>query len=614
MRLRVQILGIVIAGLFLASVVSVGIPHAVDMSGREPSPSGGAKSRQLSLEFAAPMLSEKQGYVNINVEGCRLTRSAGQPILPVATKTLTFPLGTHIFDVQCRPGDMATMELPDKPMPAPCLVSCDGDLASEVREGPVYRSNQVYPSEWIRWRANGGLQDGEHVTYLTLNVYPVRYHPTDGFIEYIRSIDISVTCELGEGLVTGDNYDMVIISPLTFFPAVSNLIEHKESLGLSCQWATLLQIANGRYFPAQGSDAAEKIKYFIKNAVEQWGTRYVLIMGGPGRVPMRTVYTQPAADASETFTSDLYYEDIYDGDGGFSSWDSNNNDYYGEYNHSGNIDEMDLYPDVHVGRLACRSGIEAWFAVGKIIGYESSTAGDWYHRFVVAGGDSFNDGPQWGTDYYEGEITVNVSTAYMEDFMPVKLLGSNGRLSKENIKGEWSQGAGFVNLEGHGNYLSWATHPPHDYNTWIGIQVQDIPDLGNNGRLPFVVLGGCHIADMGHTYECFAWQLVRARNKGAIATTGFASLSWGADDDVNGNGEPDIIEYASGYLDVLVFKQYGHKDITVAGEMCDAAVTEYLNTAPVQWNNAYLDIWDCKTVSSWVLLGDPSLQLGGISG
>jgi len=30
-------------------------------------------------------------------------------------------------------------------------------------------------------------------------------------------------------------------------------------------------------------------------------------------------------------------------------------------------------------------------------------------------------------------------------------------------------------------------------------------------------------------------------------------------------------------------------------------------------NNAYLDIWDCKTVTAWVLLGDPSLQLGGIS-
>ncbi len=614
MRLRAQLLAVIVAGFFVASAVSVGIPGAVEQSEQQLSPVNDATSRQLSMDFPAPTLSDKQGYVNVNVDGCRRTRSAGQPILPYASKTMTFPLGTRVTDVQVSTGDVARMELPGKPMPAPRLISRDGDLTSEVREGPVYRGSQTYPSEWVRWRTSGGLKNGEHVTYLTLNVYPARYHPTERSIEYIRSVDITVSCKPGAGLETGEGADMVVVSPLTFYPAVNRLIEHKESLGVTCQWATPLQIKSGRYFPVEGSDAAEQIKYFIKNAVEEWGTRYVLIMGAPGRVPMRTVYTQPAADSSETFTSDLYYEDLYDGSGSFCSWDSNDNGYYGEYNHSGNIDTMDLYPDVHVGRLACRSVIEAWLAVDKIITYESSAAGDWYKRFLVAGGDSFNDGPRWGTDYYEGEITVNQSVSYMDGFTPVKLLGSNGRLSTDNIKDEWSQGAGFVNLEGHGNYLSWATHPPHQYNTWVGIQVQDIPDLSNTGKLPFVVLGGCHIADMGHTYECFAWQLVRAVGKGAIATTGFTSLSWGADDDVNGNGQPDIIEYASGYLDTLVFKQYGQDDINVAGAVCDAAVTEYLNTAPVEWNNAYLDIWDCKTVSAWVLLGDPSLQLGGTAG
>jgi len=612
MRLRVQILGVIITGLFLASAISAGIPGVIEPAEHQATPTDDLQSRHITLDFTTPTVSQKQDYININVDGCRPTRSAGQPILPIATRTLTFPLGTSINDVQCQPGDIATMELSAKPIPAPRLISHDGDLTSEVWEGPVYAGSNAYPSEWVRWRTNGGLQDGEHVTYLTLNVYPVRYHPAADTAAYLSSIDVTVSYEAGTGLATGDGYDMVVISPLTFYPAVTKLIEHKESLGITCQWATPMQISSGKYFPVEGDDTAEQIKYFIKNAIEEWGTRYVLIMGALGRVPIRTVYTQPSADSSETFASDLYYADIYDGSGGFSSWDSNDNDYYGEYNHSGNIDEMDLYPDVHVGRLACRSVIEAWFAVDKIISYESSPAGDWYNRFIVAGGDSFNDA-QWGTDYYEGEITVNQSVDYMDGFTPVKLIGSNGRLTKEDIIDEWSQGAGFVNLEGHGNYLSWATHPPHDYGTWIGIQVQDIPALSNNGKLPFVVLGGCHIADMSHTYECFAWQLVRAINKGAIATTGFTSLSWGADDDVNGNGDPDIIEYASGYLDVLVFKQYGQNDITIAGEMCDAAVTEYLNTAPVEWNNAYLDIWDCKTVSAWVLLGDPSLQLGGIS-
>jgi hypothetical protein len=100
-------------------------------------------------------------------------------------------------------------------------------------------------------------------------------------------------------------------------------------------------------------------------------------------------------------------------------------------------------------------------------------------------------------------------------------------------------------------------------------------------------------------------------NGGAVASIGFTSLSWGADDDVNGNGDPDIIEYASGYIDTLFFKKYGIEGIDVIGQAFGDAITEYLNTAPVEWNNRFLDIWDCKTVAAWILFSDPTLRIGG---
>ncbi|KAA0003935.1 MAG: hypothetical protein FE048_00625 [Thermoplasmata archaeon] len=336
--------------------------------------------------------------------------------------------------------------------------------------------------------------------------------------------------------------------------------------------------------------------------------KYVLLVGGIGRVPARKVYVYEGSE--EYFLSDLYYADIYYPDGSFSSWDTNKNSYFGEYNHSGNNDAVDLYPDVYVGRLPCRSLLEVSVAVNKIIAYEAGAKGEWFKRMIVVGGDSFDDSP-WGTDYYEGEITVEKSLEYMKDFTPVRLLGSEGTLSTEKIINEFNEGAGFINFEGHGNYLSWATHPPHDYDTWIGLSVSDLYDIHNGEKLPIVVFGGCHISEMGKFYECLSWRVVRKIDGGAIASIGFTSLSWGADDDVNGNGEPDIIEYASGYIDTLFFKKYGTEGIDILGKAFGDAVTEYLNTSPVEWNNAFLDIWDCKTVASWILYGDPSIKIGG---
>ena len=143
--------------------------------------------------------------------------------------------------------------------------------------------------------------------------------------------------------------------------------------------------------------------------------------------------------------------------------------------------------------------------------------------------------------------------------------------------------------------------------------VTNIPELENNEKLPVVVVGGCHTSELGMRYECFGWRLVREIDSGAIATTGYTALSWGADDDVNGNGKPDIIEYASGFLNTLFFKKYGTEGKEFLGEMFGESITEYLNECPVEWNEEFLDIWDCKTVSSCILFGDPSLRIGGYS-
>jgi len=61
--------------------------------------------------------------------------------------------------------------------------------------------------------------------------------------------------------------------------------------------------------------------------------------------------------------SDLYYADIYKEGGVFDSWDSNNDGIFAYKKGSGlKNDKLDLYPDVYLGRLPCRTNkeVQGW--------------------------------------------------------------------------------------------------------------------------------------------------------------------------------------------------------------------------------------------------------------
>ena len=86
---------------------------------------------------------------------------------------------------------------------------------------------------------------------------------------------------------TVDEFDFIIITPSDLSEDLLLLLTHKENLGISTKIITLDEIYNSFYFPVNGRDAPEKIKYFIKNAKESWSVQYVLLVGGKDKMPVR---------------------------------------------------------------------------------------------------------------------------------------------------------------------------------------------------------------------------------------------------------------------------------------------------------------------------------------
>jgi len=436
-------------------------------------------------------------------------------------------------------------------------------------------------------------------------------------------------------------YDLLIIAPSEFIDELKPLVGHKNSHGVETILVSLDEIYNGAYFTTQGRDDAEKVKYFIKNAYDEWGIKYVMLVGGRHGglfkekwwCPVRYVHLDDKSNWETAYLSDLYFADIYDSNGKFSSWDTNGNGIFGEWKGSSAEDSpIDLKPDVYVGRLACRDKFEVKLMVDKIITYENNTYGQpWFKKMVCVAGDTYPEilNPRWKG--YEGEEGTERAIGWMPGFTPVTLWTSDGTFTgPDDVINAISQGCGFLFFDGHGNPMNWATHAPNSTEWVDGLSTKQMHLLENGDMLPVCVVGGCHNSQFnisvlnylkiyeginewvwylwkGETgLECWSWWLTRKVDGGSIATLGYSGLGY-TKEDKNFTGE------ASEWLDTHFFWEYGMNNTHILGEIWGKAIRGYLNTYPIDWNTeagSYSSI-DAKTVQEWILLGDPSLKIGG---
>jgi len=641
------VIGILLIGSF--TMLSIGEEEAV------------FDKKTIDVTFLEPCIIEGEKYLELNVEGANACLyHADEPMLPVHTISLSYPFGTKIVDIECEMGEMKTMVLSDKiaPAPKPVIQGMSSNVQELEMDQSIYNSDTLFPSGWFNYYTGGGLdENNEHKTFLTIRVYPVRYNPIKDIIYYVEDLDLKIIYDESDIDPFPENsaHDMVIISPSEFSADLQELADHKNSFGVN----TIIKTTEDIYNEYTGVDKPEQIKYFIKDALDTWNIKYVMLVGGmksllwgvprddknqgtkDWHVPVRYTNNKEMGSVHDPgFMSDLYYADIYDGEGNFSSWDIDRNGasdgIFANWKFGAGRDILDLYPDVYVGRLACRNKLEVKLMVNKIINYEKSTADpSWFNKMIVVGGDSHDDA---GTDYVEGEVVGDyILDNLMMDFTPIKLYSSykdtdpQHTPSTDNLVSEISAGCSFLLFDGHGHPGSWNTHWPGIFNwgdTPGGISCYDFPKLSNGDKLPICVVGGCHNSQFNITLlgtllekpymwthgqpfpECFGWWLTRKNDGGSIASLGNTGLGYGNvgnHSDIDGDGVdlPDTLEGLGGYQIVQFFKTYD-EGVDILGEVWGGAQKKYLDTFP-----GMDDQTDCKTVEQWPLLGDPSLKIGG---
>lgn len=551
---------------------------------------------EKDIIFSNPSYRDHGDFITIDYADISTPLSqSGNPELPIISEVFIIPYGSSVDQISVTfDGDQQIL-LPKKITPALSAHYISTEFSEPIKNAEmntvVYQSSNVFPEQNYWYRTGAGLSGEEHVIYLTVFLSPISYEPVKDIVTINEKASISIQYTPPvTPVVFNDAFDLLIISPDYYLEALQPLVDIKEQNEIATKLTSLEEI------PVVGLDRQEDIKYYIKDAVENLGITYVLLVGGGiadhEQIPVREAWVA-SGNYERSFPSDLYYADVLNVNGTLSTWDNDSDGKYAEF--PDDNEAVDLYPDVYLGRLPCNTTEDVEIVVDKIISFMQTNQVT--NKILQMGGDTFPGDPQ---DVNEGEFANGEVMKRIPEFTAIQLWGSTNNLFRFNIIFNILKGVDFVDFSGHGSYVSWATHPPGDDSRWIpkglyydGFVYINAQWLFNAKKLPVFVFNACSCSKFSEFEPCLSWSVVKQANGGGIASFGASGIGYGS----YGTSETERL---FGWMEVNLIDGLAHDK--VLGLVWGTALTNYINSFE-------LEDADYKTIYEMTLFGDPSLAI-----
>ena len=210
--------------------------------------------------------------------------------------------------------------------------------------------------------------------------------------------------------------------------------------------------------PDGGRDNVTRIREFLTDAYDEWGTEYALLGGNIDIVPCRKFYLAASADYDKYTPSDLYYACVNSAaDECTFDYDADGN--YGESGDGPSGGEVDLLADIAVGRASVETWAEVSNFVRKTLIYNSTI--DPYLKNVSMVGHFM-----FAPDTYAKPTLEEMRYSYFEkpSVFPVYDFDTSNNLyeydeawTPEDLISIMNNGVHVINHIGHGSPTGWGS-------------------------------------------------------------------------------------------------------------------------------------------------------------
>jgi hypothetical protein len=498
---------------------------------------GAVSAGEITLNFELPVdaveMAVFEGFDVPVIQDGVLSFDEGYPGLPGIPSTFVIPQGTTLSEVNVRVLSSISLEGVYNLEPARYF-SLNAAPGPRTRIPSVWSSDDAFPSSPAIAIESGSKTGFRLGTYTFV---PFIYHPMSGALSMITSAEITLVYEDDPAV---EQLSLTETQISIAREGLANIVENPEMLSAwspalrdggtdwsswvviaDPDWQTMLQplvdlrsttegsaefvSCDWIYANYAGYDTQEKIRNYIKDAYQNHGLVYALIVGDWGatqRISMLNV-----SGNLLNSTADLYYSDL---DG---TWDAD-----GDHNYGESSDGLDYYSDIYVGRFSTDVAARLQTMVDRTVAYETDpTPGAWKTTALFPAGGLWPESGYWGS-FLSDSLIKRIPTSWtIYKLYETYASHPNNQIALLNA------GVSFCEPTGHGSEggVYWYYNPPTDI-----ISSANYTGLTNMDRLPIMSSIACLSGKLSNV-ACIAERLMFWTTGGAVAVMFNSDNGWG---------------------------------------------------------------------------------------
>ncbi len=524
-------------------------------------PALGATSieREFRYERGRITLDTHSGRTVVEMDGSTREFTPGQPDLPRVGERVDLPEGYQVASID-------VLELVTEPLASavrlPSTLRLQPGITEEQRtpEDPAAfsavgfeprvpvtigaqglelgRGVAMLMTAPVRWDASTGQLERVVRMRVRLNLEPAKFPDavvrervvpeweSDGGLRLPARAPVASLSAAGGGArpfaatqvpsLLGSPVAYVIITNDDMAAEFQRLADWKTRSGVPAVVRTLSFIR--QQYP-QGSDDAERVRAFIRDAYSRWGTKWVLLGGDTDVLPTR--FARTTFYGGESIACDMYFSCL---DG---SWNADGDSLYGEgyFAASDPGDNVDLFPEVYVGRAPASTVAQAKTFVDKSLQYVTDPDASGYQNKVLFFGEVLF--PQ---NWLPGMITTLDGAELIEEVLPSLDLNpcvTFVRLYENYLDPRWRPGAmqerRTVVIDSLNAGYNIAVHVGHGYRNVMSVGDDNLTNadamsLTNGRRLTNLYAIDC--TSNAIDFPCLGEAFLHAPNGGAVTNIG----------------------------------------------------------------------------------------------